>query len=66
MFDPYSIEQMANVLLRQARRTSAEFKAIVEKGRARAAGFTWDRTADLTAAVIERCIAQPDLATPRP
>jgi glycosyltransferase involved in cell wall biosynthesis len=66
MFDPYSIEQMANVLLRQARRTSAEFKAIVEKGRARAAGFTWDRTADLTAAVIERCIAQADRATLAP
>lgn len=62
MFDPYSIEQMADVLLRQARRTPTEFKAIVEEGRARAAGFTWDRTADLTAAVIERCIAQAGLA----
>jgi len=36
----------------------AERERLIRRGRERAAGFTWERTAELTAATYERALAQ--------
>ena len=53
LFDPYDVEAIA-----AAARTllSGDTAALVERGRARAAGFGWERTADAAIASYERAL----------
>jgi glycosyltransferase involved in cell wall biosynthesis len=55
-FEPRSVEQIEGALLRHAALSPQGRRAIVERGIAHARTFDWDRTADLTAAVIERVV----------
>ena len=57
-FEPGSVEQIAQALLRHAALTQAERQTLVERGVAHARTFTWERTADLTAAVIDTALRQ--------
>ena len=52
-FDPRSVEQMGQAMVRHAHLASGERLAIVERGIAHAQRFTWERTADLAAQTIE-------------
>lgn len=53
-FDPRDAESIADALLRGLSLSAAERNAKAAAGRARAAGFTWDRTAALTREVWRR------------
>ena len=52
-FDPRSVEQMGQAMVRHAHLASGERLSIVERGIAHAQRFTWERTADLAAQTIE-------------
>jgi len=56
LFDPYSVEEMANAMARLIR-DSALRDDLVRKGLARAAGFTWAATARQTLAVLHEAAA---------
>lgn len=51
-FDPRSVDQIAQALLRHAALATAQRQIVVERGIAHARTFTWERTADLTAEAI--------------
>jgi glycosyltransferase involved in cell wall biosynthesis len=55
-FDARSTDQMAAALRRHAARSATEREVIVERGRARAARFSWESTATQTAALLEACL----------
>lgn len=55
LFDPLDVEEMASAIRRVL--TDAELRAnMVERGRARAAELSWERTAELTAAVYRELL----------
>ena len=55
-FDPRSVEQISQALVGHAARSAGERRAIVERGVAHAKEFTWERTSDITAEIIESAL----------
>lgn len=64
LFDPEDEEAIAGAL--RALLTDPERRrALAERGRARAEGFTWERTAELTWACYERALSESSASTAR-
>ncbi len=55
-FDPHSVPELAQEMARHAALGEAELKSVVRQGVAHARRFTWERTADLTAAALHKVL----------
>ena len=61
-FEPRSVEQIGQALVRHAGMSAVKRQAIVARGVAHARKFTWERTADLTATAVEAVLRSPGSA----